>query len=123
MKPILVPAIALLLTTPALALDTSMQVVLQLDGNAERNITKYQCDGVDEPLTVEYINASPTFLAFMPIEDQKLIFVSVLAASGAKYASGQYVWWTKGANAELYDLTQGEDAKPTMTCLEATETP
>jgi membrane-bound inhibitor of C-type lysozyme len=122
MKRILVPAFALLLATPAFALDTDLQLVLRLDGNAEHNVTTYQCEGMEEPLTVEYVNADPTYLAFLTLDGEKQIFVNVLAASGARYASGQYVWWTKGSEASLYDLTKGEDAPPTS-CLEATETP
>ena len=122
MKRILVPAFTLLLATPAFALDTDLQLVLRLDGNAEHNVTTYQCEGMEEPLKVEYVNADPTYLAFLTLGGEKQIFVNVLAASGAKYASGQYVWWTKGSEASLYDLTKGEDAPPTS-CLEATETP
>jgi membrane-bound inhibitor of C-type lysozyme len=122
MKRILVPAFAVLLATPAFALDTDLQLVLRLDGNAEHNVTTYQCEGMEEPLTVEYVNADPTYLAFLTLDGEKQIFVNVLAASGARYASGQYVWWTKGSEASLYDLTKGEDAPP-VSCLEATETP
>jgi membrane-bound inhibitor of C-type lysozyme len=115
-------ALALPLTTPVFALDTHLQLALQFDGNAERNVATYQCDGMAEPLTVEYINADPTYLAFLALDGEKHIFVNVLAASGVRYASGQYIWWTKGAEASLYDLTKGEDAPP-VSCLEATETP
>jgi membrane-bound inhibitor of C-type lysozyme len=118
---LLAPAL-LLLATPALALDTHLELALQFDGNAERNITTYQCEGIEEPLVVEYINADPTYLAFLTLDGEKHIFVNVLAASGVRYASGQYVWWTKGSEASLYDLTKGEDAPP-VSCLEATETP
>lgn len=122
MKRILVPAFALLLATPALALDTDLQLVLRLDGNAEHNVTTYQCKEMQEPLVVEYVNADPTYLAFLTLDGEKHIFVNVLSASGARYASGQWVWWTKGSEASLYDLTKGEDAPP-VSCLEATETP
>lgn len=111
-----------LCTTPALAVETSVQIVLELGGNAERTVTNYECDGV-EPFTVEYVNAAPVFLAFVPVNGEKLIFVNVLAGSGARYASGQYVWWTKGGSADLYDISGGEDAPPVLTCLEVSGTP
>lgn len=109
-------------THPALAVDTSVQIVLELSGNAERTVTSYECEGT-EPIQVEYVNAAPVFLAFVPVGGEKLIFVNVLAASGARYASGQYVWWTKGGSADLYDITAGEDAPAIQSCLEVTETP
>lgn len=115
-------AASALLAPPSLALDTRMQVVLDLDGDVQRTVSRYECEGA-EPFTVEYVNAKPVFLAFVPVNGEKLVFVNVIAASGARYASGQYVWWTRGPDADLYDVTAGEDAAPILTCLEATETP
>lgn len=115
-------AFAALSISPALAVDTSVQIVLELSGNAERTVTSYECEGA-EPFQVEYVNAAPVFLAFVPVNGEKLIFVNVIAASGARYASGQYVWWTKGGSADLYDTITGEDGAPVLTCLEVTETP
>jgi membrane-bound inhibitor of C-type lysozyme len=114
-------ALAMAMAGPALAVDTSMQIVLELKGNAERNVLTYTCEGA-EPFDVEYVNAQPIFLAFVPVAGEKLIFVNVLSASGAKYASGQYEWWTKGSEATLTDLTAAEGTKP-LTCLENSETP
>lgn len=114
--------IALSLSAPALAAEPAMQVVIPLEGNAQQDVKTYHCEGIEEPLTVQYVNADPTFLAFVPIEGKKLLFVNVIAASGARYASGQYVWWTKGATADLYDETKGQDAKP-VSCAEVNDTP
>jgi membrane-bound inhibitor of C-type lysozyme len=111
-----------LCATPALAVETSMQLVLTLDGNAQRDVVTYQCDGLDEPMTVEYVNAHPIFLAMVPIDGEDLIFVNVISASGARYASGQYVWWTRGNDADLYDETADEDAEP-IACHAILETP
>ena len=112
----------LALSVPALAVEPTMQVVIPLPGNAQKDVKTYQCEGIEQPLTVEYVNANPIFLAFVPVDGQQLIFVNVIAASGAKYASGQYVWWTKGATADLYDETKGADAPP-ASCEEINETP
>lgn len=111
-----------LLSAPALAVETSMQLVLKLDGNAQRDVVTYQCDSIDEPLTVEYVNAHPIFLAIVPIEGESLVFVNVIAASGARYASGQYIWWTKGNDAELYDEMAEDDAEP-IVCHAGLDTP
>jgi membrane-bound inhibitor of C-type lysozyme len=54
----------------------------------------------------------------LTIGDETIIAVTVLSGSGAKYAGQHYVWWTKGAHADLYDLTKGEDAPP-LSCAAA----
>ncbi len=122
MKKLLAVAALGLLAFPAPAVETSMQLVLTLEGNAQRDVVTYSCDGHDEPLTVEYINAHPIFLAIVPVEGESLIFVNVVSASGARYASGQYVWWTRGNDAELHDEMAGEDAEP-MSCHADVDTP
>lgn len=126
MKVSALPALAglfALLAAPALAVETSMQLVLELEGNAQRDVTRYQCEGRDEPLVVEYINAHPIFLALVPVEGEELIFVNVLSGSGARYASGPYVWWTQGNEADLYDEQAGEDADPMLSCIQANDIP
>lgn len=100
--------------------DVSAQVVLNLNGSFERNIVQYHCEGL-EPFAVDFINAQPNFLAILPIGGKKLVFVNVMAASGAKYVAGQYEFWTKGSEATLTDL-QAEPQTP-LACSEASETP
>jgi membrane-bound inhibitor of C-type lysozyme len=101
-------------------LDVSAAVILNFSGNFERNVLQYDC-GLSEPLSVDYINAAPNFLAIVPVDGQKLVFVTVLSGSGAKYAAGEFEWWTKGSEATLMNLTT-PDAEP-MTCTEISETP
>ena len=100
--------------------DVSAQVVLSLQGNFERNVVQYQCEGI-EPFSVDFVNAQPNFLALVPIGPQKLVFVAVISADGAKYVSGQYEFWTKGSDATLTDLQA--DPQAPLACLEVTETP
>ena len=125
-KPVLAAllATALLLPAAAGAVETSIQLQLSSATDFERRVMVYDC-GDGAPVTVSYINAAPNFLALVPIaeEPQPLVFASVLAASGVRYASGQWVWWTKGVDATLYDITLGEDAEPVLTCSEMTNTP
>ncbi|MCD7058708.1 MliC family protein [Pelagibacterium xiamenense] len=121
-KTLALAAAATLMATPVFAVDTSMQLVLELEGNAQRDVVRYTCDGLEETLTVEYVNAHPIFLALVPIEGEKLIFVNVISGSGARYASGQYVWWTTGNEAQLIDEMAEEDAEP-ASCIAATDTP
>jgi membrane-bound inhibitor of C-type lysozyme len=117
----LVPVIALIFAGPALALSSSVTIDLG-PGDAERRTVNYDC-GMDQPLTVEYINAAPNFLALLPIEGQSLMFVAVLSASGARYAASRYVWWNDGPDASLYDQTLGEDAAAVLTCMEINNIP
>jgi membrane-bound inhibitor of C-type lysozyme len=101
--------------------DVSAQVVLSLAGNFERNVVQYECEGIEELLTVDYINAEPNFLAVVPLAGQKRVFVAVAAASGVRYVSGQFEWWTKGSETTLTDIMVDEGEA--LSCLEHSETP
>ncbi len=117
-SPLVVPAMCTMiaLATPATAAD----VTLMLDApEAEAVSVNYRCEGVSAPMTVEYINAGEDSLAMVPVEGGRRVMASVLAASGARYAGGAFVWWTKGREGSLYDLRNGEDADPVATCVEA----
>ncbi|UJQ94558.1 MliC family protein [Mariluticola halotolerans] len=116
-------AMAIIGAAPVAAAETSMQLVITLPGNAERHVVHYKCEDADEPLQVEYLNANPDYLAILPVDGVKQIFVTTIAASGVRYISGKYVWWTKGAEASLFDLTEGLDAEPLTSCLEANDIP
>lgn len=111
------------LATPGLA-QTSFTLGLDIAGDAERRIVRYDCgEAPGESFDVQYINAAPNFLAFVPVSGEIYLFASVISASGARYAAANYVWWTRGPDAELYDLTLGEDAAPILTCAEHIQTP
>lgn len=111
-----------LTASPALA-DVSVGVGLDISGDAEVKTSVYDCTGQDAPFTVQYLNADPNFLALVPVEGKVRVFANVIAGSGAKYESGQYVWWNKGAEAWLYDVTEGQDAAPVLSCTEHIDTP
>lgn len=113
---------AVLAASQAIGAESRLQIVLELDGDAERRVVNYECEDDSGLRTVEYINAHPNFLAITEVEGERLIFVTAISASGVRYVSGAYVWWTKGPEAFFYDETAGEDAEP-VTCIEATNTP
>lgn len=123
----LIAALPLVLTAPALAAVTA-DIGMTFSGDAEKKAVTYGCES-HAPLTVTYINAPPNFLAIVPITDDEtsqtsdMIFVSVLTGSGARYEAGPYVWWNKGTEAYLYDVTEGADAAPLLSCAENIETP
>ena len=86
-------------------------VTLDLPGKLDQQSVSYACAGSDAKLAVTYYNLPDTQLAVLPVAGTPRAFVGVLAASGAKYASGSTIWWTRGNVADLYDERQ-PDAKP-----------
>lgn len=92
---------------------------LDLPGTVETQSVRYDC-GQDKHLTATYHNAADNALAVLNFEGRTLVMANVLAASGARYAGGTHVWWTKGDSGDLYDLTKGEDAPP-LSCTEREE--
>lgn len=80
----------------------------------------YDCSG--QKLEVDYINAGPVSLAVFVRNGELVVASNVLSGSGARYAGGKYIWWTKGADGSLYDLTQGKDADPVLECSEVKNT-
>ena len=79
----------------------------------EANEVLYDCG--DRKLTVTYINAGSVSLAVTEIDGETLVASNVVSGSGARYAGGKYVWWSKGDEAQLYDLMQDEDT-PVASC-------
>lgn len=119
-------ALATLMLTclPTSAAQSSLQIELTTAGDFERRVIAYDC-AAEAPVVVNYINAAPNFLALVPVaeEPEPLLFASVIAGSGVRYVSGQWVWWSKGGEASLYDATLGEDAEPVLACTEIINTP
>lgn len=117
-------AALLLLSAPAGAAQSSLQIELGSGGDFERRIVSYDC-ATEAPLVVTYLNAAPNFLALVPVagEVEELVFAAVISGSGVRYAAGQWIWWSKGTDASLYDATLGEDAEPVLTCTEINNTP
>ena len=107
---------------PSFAQAVETQLTLSLGGDAEQHSVQYDC-GEFGQISIAYINAAPNFLALVPYEGSTLIFAAVMAASGVRYASGNYEWWTKGAEATFTDLTAAKDAPPLAACSEITDTP
>lgn len=79
----------------------------------------YRCTGALDAVSVRYVNGADQSFAVVPLEGIDRIFVTVLSASGARYASGPYVWWSARDGAALYDLRLGEAADAVAECREA----
>ena len=72
-------------------------------------LTLWGCDCGGQKIAATYINAGDNSLAVLKMGDRVVVTVAVLAASGAKYAGQELIWWTKGDEATLYDLHNGEN--------------
>ena len=61
----------------------------------------YVCKG-DRDITVAYVNATNgDAFAYLPVDGTEHVFVGVTSGSGARYASGRYIWWNKGDTGTL----------------------
>lgn len=74
----------------------------------------YACTD-DAVVKVEYFNAGAVSLATLSMKDEFVVVANVISGSGARYAGDRFIWWTKGDEASLYDLTKGEDT-PGVAC-------
>jgi membrane-bound inhibitor of C-type lysozyme len=80
---------------------------------------RYACEG-GKSLTVKYMTVGDTALASIVLDGKTLVFANVIAASGARYASGQYIWWTKGPTGFLSD--EIDQRHPHLIYRDCTET-
>jgi membrane-bound inhibitor of C-type lysozyme len=81
---------------------------------ATTNTLRYECHG-GSTLTVQYMNTkNKQSFALLTVDGRKMLFVNVLAASGAKYVGDHYTWWTKGPEGTLTDDTADPKSPPML---------
>ncbi|MDN7176530.1 MliC family protein [Caballeronia sp. SEWSISQ10-4 2] len=81
---------------------------------ATTNTLRYKCSSGNS-LTVQYMNTkNKQSFALLTVDGRKMLFVNVLAASGAKYVGDHYTWWTKGPEGSLTDDTADPNAAPML---------
>lgn len=73
----------------------------------------YRCAG-DMRLPVRYLSTNAGSLAYLPVGGKRRIFVNVVSASGARYVADRYVWWSKGGDGFLEDISREEGADPVL---------
>ncbi|ODT69608.1 MAG: hypothetical protein ABS75_16130 [Pelagibacterium sp. SCN 63-23] len=100
----------------------NLTLTLESAGDIERTVVTYQCED-EQALTVQYINAAPNFLAILPVDGVNHVFATTIAASGARYVSGPYEWWSHQGEGTLRDMMQDEDAEPLAACSQINNTP
>ena len=82
------------------AAHAQLALTLPLPSDATVTVARYQCDD-GRDLAVSYVEAGANSLAIIPLEGEEVVFVNVVAASGARYVSGMWEWWAKGEEATL----------------------
>jgi membrane-bound inhibitor of C-type lysozyme len=107
--------LAALLLPPGAALAAGA-VTFPLSVASSKDV-RYACkDGKD--VTVSYVNATNgDSFAYLPVDGTPHVFVGVTSGSGARYASGRYIWWSKGETGTL--SLDGSRAAPLLAdCIE-----
>lgn len=104
--------IVALVLVPASLTAADLSLTLSLGEGAEVVAERYRCSN-QQDYAVRYVNSGVNILALIEWNNQTLVFVNVLAASGARYVSGSYEWWSKGDEATL---TNAMDEGGKLTC-------
>lgn len=98
------------------ALAGEINIPLPEDVDVTENSVLYKCG--DQNVSATYYNAGENSLVQLEMEDTSVIAANVLSGSGAKYAGGVYIWWTKGDTADLYNLMDDPDQEKPISCKE-----
>ncbi|CAL8474592.1 MliC family protein [Caballeronia sp. S22] len=111
--------IALMLASLVAQSALAMPLTVPQIQTASTQTTRYDCkDG--KSVSVQYTNTrNRQSFAALTVDGRKLLFVNVIAGSGAKYVADQYTWWTKGPQANLYDEMAAKDSPPLLEDCEA----
>jgi membrane-bound inhibitor of C-type lysozyme len=117
MKRMLFAALASAMTHAALAMPLTVPQIQ----TASTQTTRYDCkDG--KSVSVQYTNTrNHQSFAALTVDGRKLLFVNVMAGSGARYVADRYVWWTKGPQANLYDEMAAKKTPPLLADCQARE--
>lgn len=108
-------AFSMSVATGAMAED--LVIPLPKDAAVEKVETVYQCAA--DKVEATYFNAGEISLVRLGLKDGVTVAANVMSGSGAKYQGGIYVWWSKGEEADLYDLMADPEMKQPVHCVEA----
>ncbi|WP_409361283.1 MliC family protein [Bartonella heixiaziensis] len=118
------------LTVLSLSLFSSMSafagsLVIEVPDDQEliKGTIFYQCSNEKQKMRVEetYYSSHDIGLVDLKWNGNRIIASNVIAASGAKYVGGEYVWWTKGDEASFYNILT-EDHETSFTCVKEKST-
>ncbi|PZP43145.1 MAG: hypothetical protein DI595_21510 [Agrobacterium fabrum] len=105
---------AMSVATGAMAED--MVIPLPDGTTVEKVETVYQCAA--DRVEAVYFNAGDVSLVWLRLKDGVTVAANVISGSGAKYQGGIHVWWSKGDEADLYDLMADPEMKQPVHCTE-----
>lgn len=111
---------ALSLAAASSASAEDMVIPLPNDTTVEKVETVYQC--ATDTVDATYFNAGDISLVRLGLKDGVIVAANVISGSGAKYQGGTHVWWSKGNEADLYDLMADPDMKQPVHCVEVKKT-
>lgn len=109
------------LAVPASAIEASLQITIP--GPVQHMVSTYDCGADTDPIRVDYVNGEAGYLAIVPVDGTPRLFVNVISGSGARYASGGHIWWSRGAEAFFYDEMGDDPDTPLLECIEMNDTP
>jgi membrane-bound inhibitor of C-type lysozyme len=90
---------------------SATDMTLHLSGTqpVTRQTVRYECDAqgaamglASGPFAVEYVNGAGNSLAILQVNGTSLVFANVFSGSGARYASGPYIWWDAAGRATIF---------------------
>ncbi|WP_336293794.1 MliC family protein [Bartonella sp. CB169] len=95
-------------------------LILEVPDNPEpkTQTVVYKCDtGINEErVEAIYLKAENISLVDFKWKGNRVIAANVIAATGAKYAGGQYIWWEADNKVTLYDLINDPEEKKPILC-------
>lgn len=98
------------------ALANEINISIPDDVEVQSDSVLYECG--EETVSATYYNAGEISLVALEMEETTIVAANVISASGARYAGGPYIWWTKGATADLYNLMEDPEQENPQSCVE-----
>ena len=108
------------LSAASSALAEDLVIPLPKDTTVEKIETAYQCAA--DKIEATYFNAGDISLVRLGLKDGVVVAANVVSGSGARYQGGVHVWWSKGEEADLYDLMADPEMKKPVHCVEVKKT-
>lgn len=98
----------------------SLVIDVPEDAQPTKETVLYQCDtgAGKEKVEATYFNAGSIALVYFKWNDDYVVGANVIAASGAKYAGAQYIWWNSKNEVALYDLLKDPEEQKPILCVE-----
>lgn len=81
----------------------------------ESQSLRYRCDD-GRLVEVDYVNAGPVSLAVLDFQGEFVVAANVIAASGARYAGGRYVWWSRGRDEATLETLGADEGEAPLSC-------